>query len=163
MTTQLHNISVPALGELWPEQGGHFAGIFNAADGSLYALIVPPKDVGELGQFQWGKYGQDVQGANSLTDGQLNTQAMLANKNSAAHCLAGFEHQEFKDWYLPSKGELASAHMHCQNTFKPDEYYWSSTQYSAYNAWYEGFDYGNTDIYGKNYTLRVLPVRRFKL
>jgi len=38
--------------------------------------------------------------------------------------------------------------------------YWSSTQRSAYLAFFMDFDVGNQDYYGKNNELRVRPVRR---
>ena len=46
-------LSLPALGALWPEQGGHFAGITLDAAGNSFALIVPPKGVGEFQDLAW--------------------------------------------------------------------------------------------------------------
>jgi hypothetical protein len=44
--------------------------------------------------------------------------------------------------------------------FEP-EWYWSSTQYSASLAWYQFFDDGGQDTYGKGFQARARAVRRF--
>ncbi|MGF6347938.1 DUF1566 domain-containing protein [Variovorax sp. W2I14] len=42
-----------------------------------------------------------------------------------------------------------------------DAWYWSSTQFSRYAAWFQGFGYGYQGSHGKSYEGRVRAVRRF--
>lgn len=44
-----------------------------------------------------------------------------------------------------------------------DAWYWSSSQYSACNAWIQDFDDGNQYCNGKGYEGRVRPVRRIQV
>jgi hypothetical protein len=40
-------------------------------------------------------------------------------------------------------------------------FYWSSSEYGALSAWGLNFDYGYQDLYAKEGTLYVRPVRAF--
>ena len=44
-----------------------------------------------------------------------------------------------------------------------DEAYWSSTEYSSYNAWFVNFSSGFVHINGKSYSLVVRPVAASKI
>jgi hypothetical protein len=44
-----------------------------------------------------------------------------------------------------------------------EEIYWSSTQYDADNAWFQGFSYGSQVILSKSYEARVRAVRMIQL
>ena len=155
--------SLPALGALWPEQGGHFAGISRDASGAAFAVIVPPKGVGELPAAEWGGYNKDTPSAQHVTDGQANTLALLADKHEhpAAAACAAFEHEGHADWYLPSIGELRLAHMHCPELFETSDWYWSSTQGGRRGAWAQDFEHGLSFHNDKASSFRVRAFRRF--
>jgi len=42
-----------------------------------------------------------------------------------------------------------------------DDYYWSSSEFGASNAWFQAFDSGTQLYDSKGYTLYVRPVRAF--
>lgn len=87
-------ITLPAFGSAIAGQGGFFAAIMRGAtvDGvqqPAEALLV--SDIAlEIEAVEWGKYGQDVTGATSRTDGKANTDAMVA-----ANCPAALRVREF--------------------------------------------------------------------
>ena len=66
------------------------------------------------------------------------------------------------DWYLPSRRELALCFANVPDLFK-ETWYWSSTQYSDYDAWSQNFDYGSQTGIGKKFEGRVRLVRRIQL
>ena len=59
-------LTPPAIGQIWPGQGGIYAGIVPARNGAeAYHLIIGE----EIGRFKWGPYGEKSP-ATSLIDGQ---------------------------------------------------------------------------------------------
>lgn len=151
-------LTPPAIGQIWPGQGGIYAGIMPARNGQeAYHLVIGE----ELGRFQWGPYGKESP-ATSLTDGQANTLALLehgeypAAKAAVAHTADGHG-----DFYLPAAAELYEAWLNLGNQ---DWYWvWSSSQRSADSAFgmYFGVGYQSNDA--KDNELRVLPVRRLPI
>lgn len=85
--------------------GGFFAGRFNL-DGQAFALIVSPKDAGELDDTEWNGSWSVVDGAKSYSDGLSNTQAMAEAGSELAKKVLGLDIDGFNDWYLPSQDEL---------------------------------------------------------
>lgn len=152
-------ITLPvAPGEHWLEQGGTYAGIMRGDDGTLYHLIVSP-DAIEAEDMTWGKYGKDIAGADSKWDGAANTAAMVKAKNSLAKAFHGFEHFGHADWYVPAQRELSLCWATVPHLFQK-AWYWSSTQYSPYYAWVQGFEVGSQYINYKDGPLRARAVRR---
>lgn len=155
--------SPPAPGQVWRSQCGIYAGALPALDGQGIEHLV----VGDWidGAYQWGSYGQEIDGASSRTNGKANTAAMLAAKSPAAQALeqinieAGFKHD---DWHIPSQQEAQLIAATCFEQMQ-EAAIWTSTQYSDNNAWYQSFNNGNSNWNNKNNSLRVRPVRRFKL
>jgi len=159
--------SLPALGALWPEQGGYFAGITQDVAGATFAVIVAVENPdSKFPKAEWGGYGKDAPGATHWTDGLANTQALAGAETdhpSADVCTA-YTHEGHADWYLPSIGELQLAHMHCRALFDAEGYYWSSTQSGRYGAWVQAFEYGySLSYFDKANERRVRPFRRFPL
>jgi hypothetical protein len=68
----------------------------------------------------------------------------------------------YGDWFLPSKGELNQMYVNKSaiGGFSTD-FYWSSTEYDADDAWSQGFYAGLSSAYSKLLTERVRPVRAF--
>ena len=152
----------PAPGQPWPSQGGIYAGALPALDGQGIEHLV----LGDWidGDFEWGSYGKDIPGASSLKDGKANTRAMLADQSPAATVVEkrNTSAGDFSDWHIPSQQE---AHLLAATCFdQMDEaVIWSSSQFSANGAWCQSFNFGYSHSRNKLTSLRVRPVRRFKL
>lgn len=161
------SLSLPVLGAEIPGQGGLFAAILRAprVDGveqPPFALIVSSAGAGELHSV-WGEYGKTVPGADSRTDGKANTDAMVLAECPAALRVRKLSIEGHTDWYLPSLGELNSAAANVPELFDTKGWYWTSTQASRSFAFVQGFEYGDSDWYGKDDEHRVRAVRRIPL
>jgi len=68
----------------------------------------------------------------------------------------------YSDWYLPSKEELSLLYVQedVVSGFGAVNF-WSSSESSAFNAWYQNFSSGYQGFNLKYYVLRVRPVRAF--
>lgn len=152
--TSIKAAELPAIGQALAD--GIFAYRY-WLNGSEYAFI----DLGAEREFagEWGEYGEDVEGATSYRDGAANTAAMAeAGSPIAKQAL------EIGDGvFIPSALELQALYAAKQageiSGFQ-DRWYWSSSQYSANNAFYTTFYDGFTLILGKNLGFRVRPVRK---
>ena len=147
-------ITIPAIGAIWPGQGGIYAGIRQYADG-LRHVVFSAEDVGE---HEWGAYGVEVE-ASSRIDVCINSQVLTANEgHPAASAAANYTADGLTDFYLPSIGELSHGWQFIPEHFKRD-WHWSSTQRSANNAFFMTFGDGYQTSYVKLNELRVRPVR----
>ncbi len=144
-------------------QGGKIVYI----DGSGQSgLIAAPTDQGS-GSF-WHGSNSGLTGATgvSIGTGNANTNSIIAlygpEQNVARICydlvLGGYS-----DWYLPSKDELNQMYIHrvAIGNFSGNSY-WSSTEFSASNAWTQDFSNGNqTSLYTKYNGHNFRAVRSF--
>lgn len=154
--------ATPEIGQPWPGQGGFNGGYVQArGDVPAHYLIIAAKDVGSL---EWGGRGVEVKGL-SKTDGYTNTKVLIGNdderKYPAANACAEYQADGHHDFYLPAAAELYQGWLNCPEVFAQDCYYWSSSQRSAYYAFYMGFDDGYQNYDVKSHELRVRPVRRY--
>ena len=156
------------IGEYY--QGGYYIGnivIPSGFDEGTYAVLMGGPATQQI--LQWKTANNDTPGTSSTVDGMANTLAMIAagpELHPAANYCANLEHETFSDFYLPSKDEfylaytnraaLAALGLEAQNS-------WTSTQYSASNAWYLQPVSGSQNITSKSNSYRVRPVRRLKL
>ena len=151
---------VPALGAYWPGEGGHNGGLIAAhGDVPAHYLIIAAKDAGN---FEWGGRGTESK-ATSKRDGLYNTQLLSRDddrKYPAADACAEYQADSRNDFYLPAAAELYEAWLNVPELFAKDCYYWSSSQRSAYNAFYMHFVDGTQHNGAKHDELRVRPVRR---
>jgi len=83
--------------------GGYYGGLFRI-DGKLYANIVVGKE-GEL-TGAWNIYPQAVEGARSYSDGQANTNAMVAAGSKLAIAVRSLRIGDFDDWHIPAQDQL---------------------------------------------------------
>lgn len=149
----------PAIGQVWPGQGGIYAGIVPARNGNdAYHLVIGE----ELGRFEWGPYG-DESPAKSLIDGLANTAALIESDGDypAAKAAAAYTADEHADFYLPAAAELYEAWLNLGD--QPWGWLWSSSQRSADNAYLMNFVDGGQYLYVKNNSARVRPVRRLPI
>lgn len=148
------------------EAGGVDTGLFFPPDGSRpYNLIVCLLPEAHLEPTRWGQFGLDV-AASSDWDGRANTDAILRAdpSNVIALQFTNIEFGDHRDFYWASKRETD----HIYRTIGPlarqflgNGVAWTSTQYSAYNAWYQTFGYGTTYGWAKDDRAGALAVRRF--
>ena len=115
----------------------------------------------------------------SVTDagGHLWNPADIGVCTDACNYCSNLTYAGFSDWYLPSKdvllavvgdiglcpangGSCGSWDPHCCTSSATNPYYyWSSTEYNSYNAWYVGFDDGNAYTSSKSHSFSVRCVR----
>lgn len=155
----LPRISVPpALGDYWPDEGGIFAGVMPDSNGSQYPLIA---SVDDFDAAEWGSYGVDEPGAKSDLDGHANTLALIESRNShpAAELAKGYEKDGHSDFFLPAKRQISLCAATIPDKFEK-AWYWTSTQYSAGDAWSQYFNGGFQLTAYKDNKGRVRLVRR---
>lgn len=160
-----------------PFGGGFFAGVF-LLDDKPHALIVAPKAEGEsTAKFKTSNTA-DVR-ARSLRDGFANSESMNDDDHPAARFCRGLKIGGFDDWYLPSRHEAAllaenlmpgEGHVPEQTvaedfrTGGPEafdrQWYWTSTEFGAGSAWFQGFSSGYQASSGKAWSAQVRAVRK---
>ncbi|HHN2094122.1 TPA: hypothetical protein ACRNYL_000497 [Pseudomonas aeruginosa] len=150
----IHPSDLPEIGQPLAD-GTFFARQW--LNGKEYAYV----DLGKSAEFtgEWGEYGQDVDGAVSYRDGASNTVAMA----EAGSPIAKQAMEIGEGVFIPSVLELAllfSAKQAGELSGFADRWYWSSSQYSAYDAFLTGFGDGYTGYDDKGNDFRVRPVRK---
>ena len=156
----LASTTPPIPGQYWPAQKGWYAGICRSEDGlSGWHLILPKGDKFYFKDVPWGERGQDVAGATKNFDGLANTIAMAA----AGSVLAIKIRKLPGDCYLPSRFESALLYAMLRDQIELGDWYWTSTQVSAGNAWMQYFGYGYQYDIRKGGTGRARAVRRLNL
>jgi hypothetical protein len=116
---------------------------------------------------QWGCYGTNIGGTSiEIGTGQANTLAIVNGCNSAgiaAQLCNDLVQNGYSDWYLPSLNELnlMFQQRYAIGGFQSD-FYWSSSEFNANNAWNHDFSIGNQYNFNKSYgTLRIRAIRSF--
>ncbi|MBN2860088.1 MAG: InlB B-repeat-containing protein, partial [Sphaerochaetaceae bacterium] len=74
------------------------------------------------------------------------------------------EAEGYSDWFLPSMDELNLMYHNLKEKKLggfSDSYFWSSSERSANDAWFQYFFSGYQGSYGRNHEYRVRPVRAF--
>jgi len=152
---------VPPLGAYWPGEGGHNAGLVRGENGQPdYYLIVAAGPAAEF-RAEWGGYEHKTDGADSASDGMANTKALLldSEEHPAARLAWDYRAAGHADFYLPARRELQVAEANAPELFSKG-YHWSSTQYSAYDAYGVVFEDGWQSSGVKVDERLVRPVRR---
>jgi hypothetical protein len=162
------NPAAVAIGDSYG--GGIVAYILQSGDtgyieGETHGLIAATAD--QSTGIQW------YNGSNVVTDatgtavgsGQANTTAIVAVQGAgsyAAQLCNDLTEGGYDDWFLPSKDELNKLYINKDaiGGFAED-YYWSSSEYDASNAWDRLFTSGYQNYNGKYVTLPVRAVRAF--
>lgn len=151
--------SAPPLGEPWPGEGGVNGGLFQGGDRPYY-LIVPTGTDAEA-KLEFGSYGKEHPGAMSPHDGMTNTADLVETDDNypAARFCAKFERDGHKDYYLMARREASFLEGTVPQTFSKGMH-WTSSQYSAYDAYYMDFEGGWLNCDDKGLERLVRPVRR---
>ncbi|MDF3932120.1 DUF1566 domain-containing protein [Pseudomonas citronellolis] len=153
--------SAPPLGKYWPGEGGHNLGLMRGENGGRdYYLIVAGGPAAEV-CAAYGGHGHETEGADSASDGLANTRALLADseEHPAAKWASEYTADGHNDFYLGARRENQIAEAIAPELFSKG-YHWSSTQRSAYGAYYMDFEDGWQHYHGKDYERLVRPVRR---
>jgi len=153
----------PALGEVWPGEGGINGGLVRArGDVAEHYLIFASKDSGKIPEGSLGVASK----ANSKTDGSLNTKTLLEESGThpAAIACVEFQADGHNDFYLPAPAELYQGWVNIPQVFvstTPEYMHWTSMQAPIENATYTmTFENGDLYWYQRDYPLYVRPVRR---
>ena len=135
--------------------------------------------------IQWGGYGTDISTLTNCTtsnyttcdtDGKANTQKIVSALGQNSSYAAPSCYMKTTGslpngyWFLPSVSELKTlyANKTAVNTglrkaggatIPTSGYYWSSTEYSSYNALYMGLASGNVNFYNKSSSLSSFYAR----
>lgn len=157
---QVTHDSPPALGLAWPGQGGVYVGTIRGDEGQPDYHLIAPTLPFKKDKVEWGNYGKEIPGANSKRDGLANTKAMASAGLELAKEILAWEIDGHADFYMASQCEAALCYANAPEQFEA-EAYWTSTQYSSSNAWFQSFGGGYSNLSHKDSTLRVCAVRRF--
>ncbi|EIM14048.1 hypothetical protein [Pseudomonas chlororaphis] len=152
------SIQPPAIGDIWPGQGGIYGGLRQYPEGMCHVVFATE----DVGRHAYGDYGASTK-ATSRTDGRANTAILIARKGKhpAAIAASAYTADGNADFYLPAIGELHHGWQYAPESFATDWYYISSSQRAADYAFSMIFGAGLQDFNGKDGELRVRPVRRF--
>jgi hypothetical protein len=158
--------TLPAFGQ--QIEGGRLHGIFMLGT-ELWGEVSAPKAEGELTGHVWHPKYEDIPGAASDFDGLANTIAMTEAGSPLAQAARALRIDGHDDWYVPARGGQLMQWANLKPLLTGDDAfeaaeYWSSTQYSRYGAYYQGFGYGGTDFDVKSWEGgRARAVRRFRI
>jgi len=160
---------VPIIGDIGPSGGYIFYDKGSYSDGWRY-LEAAPADIS--GTKVWGTYSLSGADGTAIGTGKQNTLDIIAGNSSttnAAHACADYSVTNngvtYSDWFLPSKAELGEMYSKLKvnglGGFTTN-YYWSSSEYSTYDARMQYFGSGYVNHDYKNYdTHYVRAVRAF--
>lgn len=127
----LSALSIPRIGQPWPEQGGIYIGEMLGENGQPnHHLILPLDPRANFGNWEWGKCNQNIDGCSHVRDGLANTRAMAEADNELAKQILSLEINGFNDFYLPSLAESFYCFAVAREHFDKD-WHWTSTQCSA--------------------------------
>jgi len=170
-----------AVGDVGPAGGIIFYDRGRHIDGWRW-LEAAPRD---LVPSEWGAYGQNVIGTSTgLGTGRQNTQIIVDNLRQrnevgrAADTAQNFAHNGFTDWFLPSREELNLMFINLRQKGLgnfTNNWYWSSSQANANEAWYQSFFSNRTagrqehrtaagiglHPHGKHQVFHVRPIQAF--
>ena len=146
---------------------GESNGVYSYDANVQHGLIAATTDQSTVPGTEWGCYGASISGADgtAVGTGKQNTidiEVGCTTVGTAADICANLSLGSYDDWFLPSKDELNKLYLNKGAIGDFADYpYWSSSEYGAYRAWYQGFDYGNKFVSSKASTYPVRAVRAF--
>lgn len=153
-------LTPPRVGDYWQGQGGYYAGIMRDGDCQWHLISASHRTAFYSGA-SWGAMGLVCNDASSARDGMRNTYAILkaepSNRIASHFCALLIEGH--KDFYWPSRCENNLIFINLPDR-RVHRCHWSSTQSSAYTAWYQHFGEGHQTIQEKHHDFCARAVRR---
>jgi hypothetical protein len=145
--------------------GGVIAYINGGGSTGTSGLVATTADIST--SATWGCAGTLISGADgtAIGTGNQNTidiMAGCATAGIAARLCGDLVQGGYSDWYLPSKDELNQLYINrvAIGGFSATEY-WSSSESSIYNAWYQAFYSNIQAVFDKANPRSVRAVRSF--
>jgi hypothetical protein len=160
----------PAGGYVFYDKGTY-------SDGWRYLEAAPASN--EYSGKVWGGYGTSVgDTGTAIGTGKSNTEKIVAKFGSAepykrktdyaaklcADLVVTKDGVVYDDWFLPSKDELNLMYLNLQKNKLggiSGAFYWSSSEYAAYDAWNQYSINGFQNFTDRYYGYRVRPVRAY--
>jgi hypothetical protein len=139
--------------------------IFYLDNTLLHGMAVSESDVSTSASF--GCYGVDSKTSTAFGTGQANTTSMIATcpSGTAAQICNDLDLNGFRDWFLPSKGEIDVMRDNIGSAAnRTYEWYWSSSQENNNFGWYSwGKAAGNvwSSTNKENSSFAIRAVRSF--
>ncbi len=148
-------------------------------DGTKKGVVFEVSEDGKHGKIvslnekkiKWSTDFKTLVGADSPTDGRLNTDVVMRRKDRAEYSAFKWCREQGKEWYLPSNEELLVLYRVkglvnktlTQNSYQEirDYRHWSSTERYEFCAWLVFMGSGNTGDGSKNYDFYVRAVSAF--
>jgi hypothetical protein len=161
------NEKVYKIGDKGPAGGIVFYDKGSKSNGWRY-LEVAPEETEWVGKL-WGCHnGTSVETTSEeIGTGKKNTEDIVNHckeKYRAAWLCDQLVHNGFKDWFLPSKGELNLMYENLKKSnlagLTPNDY-WSSSEGKFNTAWAQYFYNGKQSSVQKDPTYRVRAIRQF--
>lgn len=122
----------PRIGEVWPGQGGIYAGIARGTDGMPDAHLILCATTPDS-TLDWG---------------------------SALKWAANLDCDGFRDWHIPSRAESALLFANLRADIAP-VWHWTADEYDGSYAWRQYFYFGTQYDDVKSFHARARAVRRF--
>ena len=112
-------VQLPEIGQAFG--GGFFSGI-TVENGQSFANITAGAEHELVGE--WGKYGEKIDGAESVTDSRSNTEAMAAAGSELAQKVLALDIGGFTDWAIPARDVQELQYRHFKPTSR-ENYCWN--------------------------------------
>lgn len=147
--------------------------VFYVYDGGQHGLIARKFDQSSMGISWWaGDHTYTMARANGVGAGKANTAIIIANQGdgvvdvyAARICneySVAIDGVTYGDWYLPSKFELNLLYLERSAVGGfVNAFYWSSTEYNSFNAYYQNFSSGFQSYNDKINKRYVRAIRAF--
>ena len=135
MNAPATHLTPPRIGQRWPAQGGIYAGLVPGADGGPDEHLI---------------LGPDLPGERLAWQAALDWATALRTGG-------------FNDWHVPTRDESALLYATVRGHIETGHWYWTSTQSSRDDAWFQYFGNGNQTYGGKEFEARARAVRRFSV